>query len=203
MTVFVKDNKKILYIHIPKTGGTTIKKTFEESGWEVSWFLSGSHKDLSLAPSGVRTYALAHLYYEKLSTVFNLEKDFDYIFTIVRNPYERIVSEYNYRKAYDKKKFLEWFDDVTKKAIETDMWFNDNHIRLQSDYIGPAINKIYKFEEGHQNILKEIENKFDIKFQNTERNDNKSIKKLSVDGIDKEIVYNFYKKDFELLGYEK
>jgi hypothetical protein len=203
MTVFEKDNKKILYVHIPKTGGTTIKKTFEESGWNVTWFNSGRHPDLNLAPAGVKTYALAHLYYDKLDNIFNLEKDFDYIFTITRNPYDRIVSEYNYRRAYSKSPFNEWFETVKTKALETDMWFNDNHMRLQSEYIGPAINKIYKFEDGHENILKEIESKFDIKFLNTSRADNKSTKKLSVDEIDKEVVYEFYKNDFELLGYDK
>jgi chondroitin 4-sulfotransferase 11 len=65
---------RCLYIHIPKTGGNSVNRMFGVK-WE-------DHKDLGRYAAELEPAVFAH-YYK---------------FAIVRNPWERIFSDYNYQK---------------------------------------------------------------------------------------------------------
>lgn len=65
---------RCLYIHIPKTGGNSINRLFGV-GWE-------NHKDLARYATELPS-SIVSSYYK---------------FAIVRNPWERIFSDYNYQK---------------------------------------------------------------------------------------------------------
>ena len=91
----------ILFIHIPKTGGTVIenkvKNIYKES-------LFGLNKSL-LDPPYNKIY-LQHQYYTTLYQFKNrLNINFDNIktFSVVRNPYDRVISD------------LFWFNKINKR----------------------------------------------------------------------------------------
>lgn len=41
MPLFHKNNKRILFIHIPKAGGTSIEQFFKRNGWEMEFYDGG------------------------------------------------------------------------------------------------------------------------------------------------------------------
>lgn len=86
---------RCIYVHIPKTAGNSINRAFG-SDWE-------NHKDLRGYAAELAPANFAH--YHK--------------FAIVRNPWERIFSDYNYQKkksrARDSKLFL--FDETGRQRL--------------------------------------------------------------------------------------
>ena len=101
---FKVNNKIILFIHIPKCGGTTIEENLN--------FLQNNripleHQKLNLESlwGQHNNFQLQHLTF---SQIFNEYKyahnkiinDIDFIFTIVRNPIDRIISEANWQISH-------------------------------------------------------------------------------------------------------
>ena len=85
-------NKNILFIHIPKTGGTVIedeiKKQYNEtlySGYSNN-ILEYPYNKISLQH---QLYTTIYKYKNILNINFNNIK----IFSVVRNPYDRIISD--------------------------------------------------------------------------------------------------------------
>jgi len=85
---FFRDDKAIIFIHIPKTGGTSIKTLLERNGWK-----NKSRFDRGKGHPCHRDWSSIKKEFENNGTVF------DYEFTLVRNPYNRIESRYwQYRR---------------------------------------------------------------------------------------------------------
>ena len=87
MPIFTFDNLKLLFIHIPKTGGTSVEESV--SGYcKTSLLLHRVPDFLKNSPQ--------HLTASNLKEIGFGPSLFDYSFAIVRNPYRRIESEYFY-----------------------------------------------------------------------------------------------------------
>lgn len=142
---------KLLFIHIPKTGGTSI---------ETALKLKHNHMD--------------HEFYKK--TLKNYT-DF-FVFTVVRNPFDRVVSDYKWvtntiypTPAIELKnmfigKSFRYFVDTYYSLEFKDVqqfrdknWFKEHHLthcRSQSDILKPVceIDYIIKFE----NLQRDFDN---------------------------------------------
>ena len=153
-----------------------------------------------------------HYHREILEQIFNLEK-FEKKITIVRNPFERIKSEYYWQlktkiinKATHPK---EWFENVLLNYKSNNFIF-DNHIRFQSEFITKDI-KIFKLEEdGIQNALNyALDNnsayeKLIIKilnFQKLKRTDKSKYIEEQFLKLKTQII-DFYLKDYEIFSYD-
>ena len=145
------DGKRILYVHVPKTGGTSVE----------TW-LAG------LAPIRFRTVGIPaalnctpqHLRFEDLEALFG-EGAFDYAFMTVRNPFDRIASEFRMQARMagegffgEAPRFGPWLERMLARA-ERDPWVLDNHLRPQWEFQGEGV-EVFRLEDGLGTILARV-----------------------------------------------
>ncbi len=195
MPILKTKDKTILYIHIPKCGGTSIEGWLEQYG--VIALLDRKHSDVYSKCSP------QHIHAEVLEKFFCKEY-FDYVFIIVRNPYSRIISEYNMRRTFGNNKQIS-FSDWLKNAISSykkNPWYLDNHLRPQSDFICFDCD-VFKLEDD----ISRLSAKFSLllnqsvapvphSFKNTSPF---SINELNDD--DRNMIAEMYAEDFSRFGY--
>jgi hypothetical protein len=202
MPVFTKDSTRLLFIHIPKAGGSSVETLFKRAGFERSLF---SINDFSEGCSPQ--------HFHKDLLVKKIEgESFDAIFTIVRDPVSRIMSEYNFRMNLRAKKNLptipisEWIRCVFSE-YKTNRYLLDNHIRPQNEFLLQGV-QTYRYEQGLEYsiaaVLSAINLGNNIKFGHmpTAQLSNNFLdhdNKLSVDDIIS--VRRFYREDYDKLGY--
>ena len=88
---YYKD-KNLLFVHIPKTGGTLIENNIEKYTPQ-SLYSSKTNKLLDLP---YNKKSLQHQFYTTLyqfKNKLNINFDNIKIFSVVRNPYDRIISD--------------------------------------------------------------------------------------------------------------
>jgi hypothetical protein len=192
----------VLFIHIPKTGGTVIENNIEKHTPQK--LFSGKTNNLLDFPYNKKS--LQHQFY---TTIYNfrdkLNVNFDNIkiFSVVRDPYDRIISDLFHYKLI-KKDFTakQVYDIIKNNYIYRDDL--DNHNEPQYKFIVDENSnlikniKIFKTEtlnESNDELNKFIG--FDINIKNTKVNDYSNY--LNTDSIF--LINTFYKKDFELFNY--
>jgi hypothetical protein len=194
--------KNLLFIHIPKTGGTMIEKAIKNNQT-----LYTNHKGNKLLVSPYNKTSLQHQFY---TTIYQfrdkLKVDFDNIkvFTIVRNPYNRIISDLFWNRLIK----INFTSDEVYNVIKNNYLYRDDldsHNEPQYKFIVDEncklIESIKIFQTEELNEINDELNKFigfniDIK-RNKNKDYNKYLNKESIS-----LINDFYKKDFELFNYE-
>ncbi|AMJ94146.1 hypothetical protein AVL56_07375 [Alteromonas stellipolaris] len=153
MPLFLNEEKSVLFLHIPKTGGTTIENWLSSTKkFKIQLFYGRPLEDTTVTPQ--------HFGYETVSKLIgDFEESELFKFAIVRDPYERLVSEFFYRiklkhldlGRYPERLFSCWVVSVLKKA-KRNPHVLDNHIRPQTYFTSSDVS-IYKFEDGFERIL--------------------------------------------------
>ena len=92
--IYLKDGKRILHIHVPKTAGTSLQSFFGSNGFHVDWYDQGG--ETSLLP--VLRCSRQHMHATMLKETLSLTK-FDYVFMTTRHPITRMISEYRMRRS--------------------------------------------------------------------------------------------------------
>lgn len=210
----ISHNNRFIFIHIPKTGGTSIenylnirrltKNLLRHSAF-VKFQYNGTWYPLHHLPATI-VKKIHPNYFKKY-----------YKFSFVRNPYQRMLSLYvwlNEEKLQNLRndssdsdiilateQFEKWIDYFFKK--------NDYRNLSQTEYLYSGkkliVDEVYKFEDMHIE-LDRLKKRLNINFDASQIH-NASAKtfdrnKLLTDSI-KEKIYNFYKEDFDNFGYEK
>lgn len=226
MPILTKFDKNILFIHIPKTAGTYITQMFINNGYNVSLTNAGIFKDLVITnDSPVSDWCSPQHYRGESLVKYNNKKAFDKIFTIVREPLARLISEYNFRRndpQYHDTSFpgVNHVNDTDDNISETfhrwvELIFDvyrddnnilDNHVRPQHEFLTDDTH-ILKLESGTVDIYKKI--KLFIQDQNFTylkgrvfRTPTNYILPENVDSRTISLVKRFYKDDYSRLGYE-
>lgn len=201
-------NDQFLFIHIPKTGGTSVVNLLE--------LKSATH---------IKADEIFNSTSKKL-----LKRRFS--FAIVRNPISRFISLYNYARSeishyhnnIEPEKALHGMhldykllkdatiNDCVKYLIEGKLKHDDswNHWEPQHTWLYDSkdnllVQKVYKLENAIE-FEKDFSIKLGYQIKLPKLNQSSSSKLIERQLIDlsKEsltILHNFYKKDFELLGY--
>jgi len=148
MPVFERGTIRVLFVHIPKTGGSSLEQGLRNAGFrQTCW--SREKTAYGCSPQ--------HLHAEALRQTFDMSS-FDLMFTVIRDPVDRVVSEFNMRhparsgEDYGDEKFRAWFA-WCRKSMGTRPWTLDNHIRPQVDFMVPEC-RVFRFEEGLDNVLR-------------------------------------------------
>lgn len=209
-------NYDLEYIHIPKTAGTSIEKLGKKYG--INWGMHSKRVEYTenIKKSNWHNFR------------FKPSKEFDY-FTIVRNPYDRLISEYYYLRQFNKS-YYDGFINKKNKDKEADIvnfkkFVKDIfarykkegeniincHITPQSKFVYDEndvqriqnVIKMKNINDGLNNLFKKYNLGIDIKDLPNNNKTSKLFNKEDLDDEIREVIYNFYKRDFELLGYEK
>jgi len=126
MTTIDTASGKVLFIHVPKTGGTTITRE-----------LSRHHPvDMSTnAPWPGYQCTPQHLHGAPLIAMFQSEA-LVYAFLVVRHPVDRVCCEYNWHQRKRSIKVLStpWWRLKLHQARKLP-YHDDNHLRLQREFV--------------------------------------------------------------------
>lgn len=150
-------NKNVLFIHVPKTGGTTVESFLETHG-KMSLHNQGVKLLKPVSDSFLtRALPLQHFHADLLVAMFAPDF-FDYTFMIVRHPLERMKSEYRHSRALGRLdtrlNFEHWVRLMFGLAAFAPNLRN-NHFRPQSQF--KCFNaEVFKLEDGMEHILASV-----------------------------------------------
>lgn len=137
MPYFKNNDVNLLFIHIPKTGGTSLEEYFAVkyniplNNTSLFWV-----PDIALCKKISIASSLQHMTYKticKYNHVFNVNFNNIKLLTIVRNPYERLVSDLFYLKQIN----IQTSQEDVFKILQKYLLANnlDNHNIPQHFYI--------------------------------------------------------------------
>lgn len=191
------------FIHIPKNAGTTIENVANESN--VKWGrFRPEHRE--------NTTNTKCAYWHTPPKYFGVNSLYkkDETFCVIRDPFERMVSEYKYRntdkETHTKAKMNKWIQDHLQP-----MYYNDGekncHFVPQHEYIydnfgNKTCTHILRFDNlttDFNDMTKK--HNIDVKLTDSRR-DNATPDSLTVEDLDKntkEAIRSIYSKDFDLL----
>lgn len=209
MPVLIRGNEAVLFIHIPKCGGSSFEEHMKERGWRELLSIRGVHT----SQLNFMYCSPQHMHAELLSKIVRLDM-FDSIVTIVRDPLRRLMSEYSWQLEQKITSLCpdQWIK-YTFEKYSSDPFIFDNHIRPQSEFILDS-SLIFKLEEnGVNKAINMISPKFKkLKLTSNFFSKNHTLKKLKatnksievIESFDKhrQLIYDFYQKDYKLLGYQ-
>lgn len=210
--LFEFKGKKFLFIYIPKTTGGSVEHFFYRNARDFDRknlysTRNFDHDGKQFNSSG------QHLKYSEIKTIINVD-DYE-IFSIVRNPYDRFVSEMEYCiqkiKRYsnkDKKNkkellhdFIMWYFGI-KSFDDTNFNTNtfDNHKIPQYELLETCDRlHIIRYETLNEDFEKKFGEKLDTTHNKTDR---LSFQEYYTKETE-EFIYNYYRTDFELFKYER
>lgn len=198
----------LLFIHIPKTGGSNIENFFLNYLKKKPSINNLLSNNLNLK---INNHSLQHMTYQEYynnKDFFNLNFDNKMkLLTVVRNPYDRIMSDLFYLKFADKKNNKDEIEKILEKYLHSNHMY-DNHKLEQYKFLIDNDNNINK------NIiilksesLNEHMSKLGFpEFSNFCNNTNTKINKKYNDYLNKNsinMINTFYKLDFIYFDYKQ
>lgn len=155
MPVFRKDQQKILFIHVPRTGGSSIERAFRDSGFQTLYLDS---KVGRTSWNHVRRCTPQHMHAQMLDALFRVDR-FDLVFMVVRDPMSRLKSEYLWRnrdKDFDVDgRSLERWARRSFAEYRSDPFRYDNHLRPQVEFELPG-TRVFSYEDGLGHAVEEL-----------------------------------------------
>jgi hypothetical protein len=207
---------KCIFVHIPKTGGSSIEDLIfkkNERTTENLWmgFIDKYNNKF-------QTGGLQHLKAFQIRNIFGKEiYDVYYKFSIVRNPYLKAISQFEYLKkrddlcdylGYNKTQSFKKYLELIQKTSHVQWEQQSNFIYDENDIlIVDFVGKFENFETEVNKVLNNLSlNKSFFGLINKRIPHNNKGKKKDVgyylDKESEEIIENIYERDFKLLGYD-
>jgi hypothetical protein len=177
-----KTKGRVLFIHIPKAAGSSIEKWLKDAGYELDKINHWSGHNHQHAPR----------------EVYETWGNFDYKFTIVRNPMDRFISALGFRTIQkgDANRIACDVLKKYKKGILTLDW--GNHLQPQVDFLSDDV-EIFKFEEDFFPQLSKI-----LDIPEPFPHENKTRTEVSISDLSEEArqeIQQLYTEDYKVLGY--
>lgn len=217
MTIYKK--RKVLFLHIPRTGGTTIEHNL------------GNRNNNQLFGFYKNKWAKQHLTLEQL-VKFNFLKENeidDYFkFSFVRNPWDKLASSYRFKyhqlcNSYEDfllrvKKIVQEFEETNDFITNKNTWniqkndrLNKSEVQLRpqyhfTHYKGEKISDFIGKFENYTTDIHKLGKKINLNF-NLEKQWNKSGKKWINSNFYKnsknvDLIYDIYEKDIEIFDFK-
>ncbi|MDK9701673.1 MAG: sulfotransferase family protein [Sulfuritalea sp.] len=199
---FIECNgKRLLFIHIPKTGGTSIEESMKDVA-DVCFCSRAIPPSLKVPPE--------HFTWSDYAALFPAGH-FDYAFAVIRNPYHRIESEYRMRAILSSQGlwgatagFSVWLANSIHQAGR-DKHFLANHFRPQVEFLGSGV-RVFRYEDRLDEIINRVSEESGVRITLSGKrflSGDAYGKEIEWDAQDIQLVNEFYRADFEELGYQK
>ena len=201
------DRFNTIFVHIPKTAGQSIEQVFLDKhglSWEQREpLLLRANREPQRGPQ-----RLAHLYAREYVECGHIsEQVFSgaFKFSVVRNPYDRVVSEYSYRDPRTRKSFREFVESLSTCGNElSDL---SRHVAPQHKFVAGSdgkflVDAILRFESLELDFREVSLRVFGEAVSLPHRN--KSERPASAALIDDEMqrmIFKHYEHDFDLFRY--
>ncbi|MDO8147996.1 sulfotransferase family 2 domain-containing protein [Isoptericola sp. b515] len=206
MPVFTKDGRNVLFVHVPKTGGSAVEKHFLADGWKMTYHDGRMGKD---KPNYLRTCTPQHMHGDLLRQTFRIGR-FDAVFAVVRDPLMRFRSEYVMRHKQElstSAEAVEAWAEQSFRRYARNPFVHDNHIRPQVQFLVDEA-QVYRLEDGLDAALEDLNRRHDLgvptevaRVRTSEKTRGISSKDVEVsDGLE-ERLRQFYADDFARFGY--
>jgi hypothetical protein len=206
---YINGKVNLLFIHIPKTGGTSVELYLSKF-----YNIELNRDSLCTRTAGAIEYyegvSLQHQTYSTLmreQARFNLFLPGMKIFTVVRNPYERLVSDLFFYHLIKKDSSQDFVETVIKKYLYSGIKYTkDNHVIPQYLFLIDDKNSINKNiiilkQEKLAKMMHKIGYKDFNEYKNVSNTENINyFKFLSIGSI--RLINKFYEKDFVLFNYK-
>jgi hypothetical protein len=205
--IFVKDDISVLFIHIPKTGGTSLGEGLLKSGWKRTFYQSpGTEPD----HYHLIRVSQQHYHARLLRAALRVPK-FDLRFCMVRDPLARFRSEYAMRRqdpADGAEHVVEEWAEERLRRYSTEPTFLDNHLRPQHEFLVEN-TVVYRYEDGLEAAVNDLRDGhgIDIKVELKRRQSSHS-RPDRLASSDVQIsrrlegrLRELYARDFEQFGY--
>ena len=210
MPILCVGSRKILYIHVPKTGGTWVHRLLKSYGPVFGASGFAWRDGMPCNPQHYHSTLLIHAYSTNRKTH---EHDFDYVFMTVREPIARLRSEFRHRmgkgRTMQVRERLRWPISFSRWALRAlsdysaNPYIHDNHIRPQSDFL--TFNpEVFRLEDGLNVVRSRLDAITGLRGTAPTDAENESSRicadySLSADAESR--VRDFYSMDFDKFGY--
>lgn len=200
MPVFHISGKNVLFIHVPKTGGSTIERVLEQHGPMSFHNRLNRYCDQFAGGLLSKPIPMQHLQGKFLQRIFD-HHHFDLIFTVVRDPVERLVSVYRHSRERGRVdamlSFSQWLR-LSLLARWADAGFRANHLRPQSEFLfGPC--EVYHYEDGLPNIMAHVRERLGLdRIQSTPHHRASTPYPATVHPSDRQLIARCYASDYRL-----
>ena len=210
--ILYNDGFTVFFPHIPKTAGTALTRWFTSNRYGVYGNTQFDLMDMrkTTRESFVSVLKYNSHFHEAIYTELYNMREIDYLFAVVRNPINRLISDcfYHNRLGYNFKS-LDQFIHHAVMARRYSSYGIKNHLRPQIDYVGKTIKRIFKFEDGIDNIAKQISEEIpyitelEVPVLNKTKQDYDPVKIWNdTSQKAKEFVHILYAEDFKTFGYD-
>lgn len=206
MPIFTKDDKGVLFVHVPKTGGSALEDLFLSDGWKATYRDGRMGKG---RPNWYRRCSPQHMHSGPLREILHLER-FDAIFMLVRDPVARFRSEYLMRNAKNLRldaASVEAWADKQLRRFEQDPYTLDNHLRPQVEFLVPG-TLVHRLEDGIETLVKELNrlHGLDLPLEVPSRRESTALAGVSSDRVEissrlEARLRAFYAEDAATFGY--
>lgn len=191
------NHKLILFIHIPKAGGSSIEKHLTKHG-PLSFY---GQMGPPTIPCSSR-----HFHGELLSDLF-AESAFDWAFMVVRHPLERLLSQYRYQTRKpnpirNRLSFSVWLRYVLLRR-RINPYYRDNHFRPQHEFEVFGAD-VFRLEDGLDVPIEQLNKLVEMVEESTTAPwaNQTARKDVKITAKDKALIFKTYKEDFLRYGYE-
>jgi len=201
--VFFKGSRRVLFIHVPKAGGTSIEAFFEANGFKTAYLDRGGSPE-SLNP--VRRTSPQHMQADLLQALFDPAK-FDYVFMTVRHPLRRLASKFVMEtlSGGTRDPFGTWLARVMP-LVRQNRAAMDNHLRPQTDFWLPEAH-VFRLEDGFgEAFIDRLEQGIGVTFvqRAVPRDMHSGVAAPDYAQVDRSLhkyIRNYYDIDFVRFGY--